>query len=116
MTHTEVQEMEAGPKLNEQMAMLVKGWKPHPTGHPEQWFNLPDYSHNISLAWEVLCHQRRNGWYHEMYSYGGPEGGWRVSTDNQSDPDATHMTVSVENNNLALAICRAALATTLPPT
>lgn len=125
LTWDDVLDMEGGPQMDQAVAERLMGWERREhtglwTHNPtRQWsvqpYLIPRYSTTIKQAWEVLG--RFEGAHLEVTQWSS--GGWQVTIGANSLADGTLLraAVTLTQNEWAdtapLAICRAALLTTL---
>jgi len=125
MTHEEIDQLEAGFELNATIAVKVFGWKKvEVTGHNFSGFGyfresriydiyeLPNYSTDISAAWEVVekMKEHKGEWFALEYypAEDSWEAGWKYD-DYDTGPSWSIFRNHATAKTLPLAICRAAL-------
>lgn len=125
LTREAVREMLAGREMDALIAERVMGWrlKRQEPAADDVWYEREGVtisihewkpSTEISDAWKVIEHRRSQDWWQEIRSAGGRTGNWIVCTDNAEDPEASRLTIW-ESPTAPLAICRAALLSTIDP-
>ena len=116
MNKEDVLKMEAGPKMNQ--AIWWKIFNMEPTPENNDMLNLPDYSTDIAAAWEVVemlvgkdCESQ------DLFIECWSDGEWFVAFHpmgySSREPMATCDGKKTGSPSAPLAICRAALLTTL---
>lgn len=115
MTEQDIAEMPAGRELDIMIAERVMGQRiasvvPYPTMHVDDEIEvLPNYSTDVSAAWDVVAVMLAKGWTWESlgsgYGYRAHFYKLPLSLTASANWDAI-----VNGTTIALAICRAAIA------
>lgn len=122
MTRDHILGEPAGRQVDEWVAEHVIGWKPcdflrdfNGSVWPQ---DVPEYSSRLMSAWDVVVHMQANGWNFSVESgdlgeYAAEFVCWHGPCERHGNPHDDYHAENATAPTAQLAICRAALLTTL---